>query len=474
MGATRELARFVANLEYSGLPTHIADRMKLHLLDGVGCGVFGSTLEHCKQVIKVVEQLGGRPEAGILGTGIRTSAYNAALANGTLVNGYELDDVGVYCHPASTMLPSALAMAEVRGKVDGKTLITALVAGYECAIRVAECTGVRPEHDIGWHTPPFHGTIGSAITAAKVLGFNEEQTFRAIGIAGDIAGGGLYSSRPTASASKRLHAGRGASAGVLSAMLAREGFTGIPDVLEFEPWGYCWALTGYVGEGEKPWDINKITRGLGKDFVALDRIAIKYYPTVGCWIPIADCMRAIKRKREISPDSIEKVLIGIRKAHGHSEVRRPIDDLASTNFSARYSAALSFLYDIPPLPDSPLALDLWPEKYKDPVVLDLMKKIETVVDEELDRRKTYGNDTYVKMYLKDGTLLEHRTEYEKDAPSLGTIRFRTMTPKDIENKFRNVVAKVLSKKTTEYLIESFGNIDSSQDVTPVLRKLKPA
>jgi hypothetical protein len=73
------------------------------------------------------------------------------------------------------------------GGIDGESLLTALVAGYESSIRIAECVGIRPEALMGWHTPPFYGSIGSAVCAGKIMGLDEEQMFQAIGIAADNA-----------------------------------------------------------------------------------------------------------------------------------------------------------------------------------------------------------------------------------------------------------------------------------------------
>lgn len=471
MNETRELAGFAAGLDVDGLQEETLAKLKLHLVDSIGCNIFGSTLPHCRQLIGVLDVLGGTPQATILGTSRRTSVYNAALANGTMTQGFECDDVGVYCHPGSCLAPATLAAAELAGGVAGKRLLAGLLAGYEVTIRVAESTGLYPESNIGWHTPGFHGAIGAAVCVGRVLEFDEELMHQTIGIAADIAGGGLFSSRPTAAASKRVHAGRAAATGVLSALLAAEGITGVPDVLEYEPWGYCWAMTGYSGEGERRWDLAPLTADLGERFISMERVSFKQYPTIAFNGTIMENARRIREQHHVSPDEVERIELRTIKMHVWTAVDREVDDLASANFSSKYPAVLGLLYDIPPLHESSEALSVWQERFTDPQVQQLLSRTVEVLDEEKNRKNPYSQDTTVTVHLKDGRSLEAATDYNRDNPTVGTIKLTPMTPQNVRDKFVNMASGVLGEPVSRQILEQVSTLESTDDVDTLLALL---
>ena len=465
--ATRQVAAFAAGLTYEVIPPGTRVRMKRHLLDSLGCGIYGTTLEHCQALVRVVEAMRGREEATVLGTGLRTSSVHAALANGTLISGFELDDVGVYVHPGACVVAAGLAAAERHGGVGGKRLLTALVIGYEVAVRVAECVGPLAELEVGWHTPPFHGALAAAACAGHVMGLTEEEMLRAISVAADVAGGGLMSAR-YGSDVKRLHCGRGAEGGVLAALLGRNGFTGTPDVLERDPWGYCSTLS-YTGAGRRNYELAKLTDGLGTTFIGLDRMAIKYYPIGGDQHSIVENILALRREHAIAPERVAKVTIGVTRFAFQNKLRTPAENATTANFSARYSAAMALTHDMPPLSESPLLLTLWPEKYKDPAIVALQGRIEEVVDEELDRQNPYSVDTRVVVHLEDGRQLRRSTEWVRDAPSHGTIWLRQLSDGEVERKFRHLAGTVLRSDRVDELVTAVGELEAVSDVRRLAR-----
>jgi len=89
---TQQLADFAANLKLSDVPDDVLARAKSIILDGLGCGLFGAQLKWTEILAGVVRRLepqGG--QASIWGRCETASAVNAALVNGTMVQGYELD-----------------------------------------------------------------------------------------------------------------------------------------------------------------------------------------------------------------------------------------------------------------------------------------------------------------------------------------------------------------------------------------------
>jgi 2-methylcitrate dehydratase PrpD len=173
---TKRLASFVSNLKYSDLPKTVVDHMKLCLIDTIGCGLFGSTLPWGKILAKFAKDLGGKKESTLLGMKYKASAPNAALANGTMIHGFELDDIHrlSILHPGSVTLPAALAVGESRKKCTGKEFLTAMIAGYETGLRIGMCVGASHLHK-GYHPTGTHGTFAAAAAAGKLLGLDEEK-----------------------------------------------------------------------------------------------------------------------------------------------------------------------------------------------------------------------------------------------------------------------------------------------------------
>src|ERR1044071_7878073 len=126
----------------------------------------------------------------VWGTGRRLTAPHAALANGTQVQGFELDDVhraGVL-HVGAVVLPALIAVAELRRNLSGSEFLAAAVAGYEIGPRVGLCMG--PEHiGQGWHSGATVGVFSAAAAASRGLNLNSERTIHALGIAGTQAAG---------------------------------------------------------------------------------------------------------------------------------------------------------------------------------------------------------------------------------------------------------------------------------------------
>src|SRR5690606_33383650 len=148
-------------------------------------------------------------------------------------------------HPGAILLPAALATAEHQG-AGGRDLLTAFVAGAEVMFRIGLAAKQTTE-SLGFHAPGVNGPYGSAIVAGKLLGLNADQLTQALGIAGSLGGGLLaFAKAGNGAMVKRLHMGRAAEAGVVAALLARDGYEGPDSVLEGK-YGY---LEAYARDGD--------------------------------------------------------------------------------------------------------------------------------------------------------------------------------------------------------------------------------
>src|SRR6478736_468169 len=300
---TRRIAEFVSTLSYERIPAQVIERIKLLILDSLGCAIYGAELEWCRIVRSTLENLDATRTTSVWGTPLRLSSPHAALVNGTQVQGFELDDVhrrGVL-HVGAVTLPALIAVAESHADLSGRDFLTAAVAGYEIGPRVGRCMG--QEHiGQGWHSGATVGVYSAAAGAARGLGLSAEKTVHALGIAGTQSAG-LMAAQYGAMV-KRMHAGRASQSGLYGALLASNGFTGIVDVFEAPYGGFCTTFS----RSQDRFDLDELSAGLGERFETL-RIALKFYSCVGSNHTTLDAIRDIQRRRPFTPAEVDKIVI---------------------------------------------------------------------------------------------------------------------------------------------------------------------
>jgi 2-methylcitrate dehydratase PrpD len=300
---TRAMADFVAGLRYDQIPTAVIERIKLLMLDSLGCALYGVDLEWSRILMRTLTQLDKTPACGVWGTDVRLSAPHAALMNGLLVQGFELDDihrVGAI-HVGSVVLPPLLAIAEIKPGITGHDFLTAAVAGYETGPRVGICMGA--EHLAqGWHSAATVGVFSSAAAAASALRLSKEQTVHALGIAGTQSSGLMAAQY--GSMVKRMHAGHAAQSGLYGGLLAAEGFTGIKNVFESDYGGFCTTFS----RSKDRFNLNEITSGLGKRFETM-QVSLKFYSCVSTNHTTLDAIRSMRARRPFSPNDVDHIVV---------------------------------------------------------------------------------------------------------------------------------------------------------------------
>src|SRR5271166_4473387 len=180
---TRRIAEFVSSLTYERLtyeriPQAVRRRIKLLILDSLGCAIHGANLEWCRILRGALENVDATRTTSVWGTPVRLSSPHAALINGTQVQGFELDDVhrrGVL-HVGAVTLPALAAVTESHCALSGREFLTAAVAGYEIGPRVGLCMG--QEHiGQGWHSGATVGVYSAAAGAARGLRLRRRRLF---------------------------------------------------------------------------------------------------------------------------------------------------------------------------------------------------------------------------------------------------------------------------------------------------------
>src|SRR5690242_18514591 len=200
-----KLGAWVSELTRADIPADVAEHLKLCLLDSLGCGLFGAAQAWGEIAGNVAVAMSGGGACSLFSRTDKVGPADAALANGTAIHGFELDDAHVASslHPGSVASPAGLAIAEAQNG-SGAELLAALAAGYEIGLRVGICAGVTHSTS-GYHVTGTVGAVGAAAAAARALQLPPVQFAHALGI-GATQAAGLYAARLGAM-TKRFHAG---------------------------------------------------------------------------------------------------------------------------------------------------------------------------------------------------------------------------------------------------------------------------
>src|SRR3990172_916841 len=227
---TRKLADWACALQYDQLDAATIVKAKSVLFDCLGATLFTAGRKPWGKVISEYAAANGgcQPEARIIGSPHKTMASQAALANGTMAEGFELGDIhaATATRPFPMIVPPALALVEARRR-PGKVLIEAIVAGYEVNTRIGMAIlpsqRARPMLGRGLYLPSLIGTFGAAAAAGKALGLKPQEMTWALGIAGAFTGG-YFQGHDEGAWTRRLNGGMTPSRGVTAALLAERGF----------------------------------------------------------------------------------------------------------------------------------------------------------------------------------------------------------------------------------------------------------
>jgi len=455
---TAGIARFVAALRYEDIPAEVRTRIRLLMLDALGCALYGANLEWTRILQRTLQGLDHTPACSVWGTALRLSAPHAALVNGTQVQGFELDDVhrqGVL-HVGAVVLPALIAIAEMRPGMSGREFLTAAVAGYEIGPRVGICMG--PEHIAqGWHSGATLGVFSAAAGAARGLRLDQEHTVHALGIAGTQAAG-LMAAQYGAMV-KRMHAGRSSQSGLYGALFAEQGFTGIRNVLESEYGGFCTTFS----RSHDRFRLDALTEDLGTVWQTMG-VALKFYSCVGSNHTTLDAIRALRAERPFAPQDVERIVVhGSQVTMDHVGWNYVPEGLTSAQLNLPYCVATLLL-------EGDCFVDQFTEdKVADPARMHEAAKVQVRHDAAITAMGSkFRHMVRVEIVLRDGTVLERTVQAgrgnEKDFAS----------ERDIVDKFTTLATHAVPRAQAERIVDWMLQLDAQADASALPRLLAAA
>src|SRR5215204_6321797 len=448
---TRELASFLSGLRFEDLPDEVVERTKELFLDWAASALAGKNARPVRLLERFTETMGSAEgPSEILVSRRRTSPLFAALVNGAASHVVEQDDLhntSVF-HPATVVFPAALAAAQQTG-ASGRDLISASVAGYEIGVRVGSYLG-RSHYKI-FHTTGTAGTLAAAAAVAHLQGADEEVMLHALGSAGTQAAG-VWEFLRDAADSKQLHTAKAAADGLLSAYLARDGFTGARRILEGE--------RGMAAGMSSDADPAKLVDGLGERWAVLET-SFKFHASCRHTHPAADALLKAMREQDLAPGDVEGVRARVHAAA--IDVLGPVTD-PKTIHQSKFS--MGFVLALAALRGRAGVNDFTEEALEDEELRAFHDRVEMVLDPEVDAAyperwiglvdvETIGGDRFTSfLFVATG------------APE------NTLSPEEVEEKARDLAAYRggTSFEELRRIVERVRNLHREPDV----RNLLPA
>ncbi|MBV1884147.1 MAG: MmgE/PrpD family protein [Pseudomonadales bacterium] len=217
----------LGTLKYEDIPVSTRTVAKQCLLDWTAC-VVAATDEPLAKILR--DEFGSAEGAcSLIGTNETTTAQAAAMINGATGHALDFDDTNIVMggHPSVPVVPAVWAMSEEMGAT-GEQLLTAMIVGLEVECRLGKLIGGQ-HYARGWHVTSTMGVFGACAGVSYLLKLSEEEFGHAFGLAASQASG-LKANFGTMT--KPFHAGHAAERGLISARLAKRGFTSNAEAFE--------------------------------------------------------------------------------------------------------------------------------------------------------------------------------------------------------------------------------------------------
>ena len=440
MGATEELARFVVETPPGAIPGPVLHEGKRCLINFLGVALYAARDPSLEIMLDVFRQEGGRPNASVLGAGMRTSLQNAALANGYLGHLEDYDDTHfpTVIHPSSPTFPSSLAVGEHRGS-SGEELLAASVLGMEACCRIG--LAVHPAHyDAGFHITSTCGVFSSVAAAGRLLGLSTQQMVHGMGVAGTQAAGVR---EVMGSMTKPFHPGMAARAGVLGALLAHRGFTSATRILE--------GRRGFAAVMSREHDVAEVTRDLGERW-ELRMNGLKPYACGVVAHPLIDAMIALRSRIGPAVGWVERVEARVQPLVLELMDRPDPKIGLEGKFSFQHSMAVGFVDGA-----------AFPAQYTDarvidPEVAELRSRITARIDGSMPE-----DAAEVTLTMKDGNSYTETVPHATGAPE------NPITDSQLEAKFRTLASRALPRKRVERLLAMLWEVDRVPNVVELVR-----
>jgi len=437
------LGQFAADAHPPAEARRVAARA---LLDTVGVMLAGA-IEPASRTVQRVIAVNANDACVVVGTAMRATASDAALANGTAAHALDYDDMCFVslAHPSAPLVAALLAAAEV-ANASGRALLDAYVVGFEIEAPLGR--GMNPRHyQRGWHCTATLGTIGAAAAVGRIFGLDAGALDHAIAIAASEASG-LKENFGTMV--KPLHAGLAARNAILAAQLAQAGMTASAAAID-GPQGFLAAMDGEHSS------LAAFAADLGTRWEIVDTgITVKLYPSCAGTHPTLDALLELRRRERFAADDVEAIDVGVDAIVPTILLyERPATGLEG-KFSLPFCAAAAIV-------DGRVGIDTFDvAKIADPAIAAMQARVRMTVDPTLGVSAPALTQSRVTVRLKSGRVVTASADGARGYPELPA------TDAELETKFLSCAHSVLDDDDARGALSALRDIESAPTITPVM------
>ena len=449
MAVTQALGKFISTLQWSQASPQVRALMPVLMLDYFRAALAGQHRAWTNAVTALYRSHYSDKPASILYTGAQVDVSRAALINGVAAGSLDWDDshVAAIIHPGVVIWPAAMAVAEMV-KCTGQELLTAVLAGYETAIRIG--MSIQPERSLrGFQGTPTCGVFGAAAACARLLQLSPEGCSNALGIAATFSCG-ISQFFVSGSDIKRLHAGKAAANGVEAALLAHAGLTGPHDAIEGSQ-GFARAFSDRFDPA-----------------VCLANLQVQF-PTE--WVSLKPHVGSVRMQAAIEAaaalsmagvraEDIESITLGLHGAMMSKLASIHPIDIQQAQLSTPFAVAMAFVMG--PTKPKPMALsvDDYDAALLNPAVWQLCARTVCVVDPEVEARTTSESVSgRVSVKLRDTRTQTHFVVSPKGCPQ------NPMSAQEVAQRFLGLSAGRLNEADCMAWLAQVNNIEHLQDLS---------
>ncbi len=437
-----QYARYGLTLKYDLIPQDVVHQAKRCVLDAFACAIGAYEAPGLPICEEVVKELGGTDEATVIGSGLRTTAFNAALVNSFLVRFLDFNDLGGGGHNTDAM-PAIVAIAE-REKKGGADFLTSVVISYELGERVRESfmgneAGVANDIRGGLTMPP---------TLGRLMGLNEDQIANAIGTCAcaSLPLHVLDCDLEENSMRKNLRFGWVACDAILSCLLAKKGFTGPIRVVEGEG-GWREVLLPHM-------NLDRLVDFSGWRIL---KVRHKFIPANGSSQGHLQATLALVKEHDLKPEDIAAVRI----IASHREAKHTTTASKKYPRNAESADHSSFYQNAHAIKERSFGVDAMnPDRFTDPVILDLIEKITVEGDPEMPYSCLQGIS---EITTKNGRM------YRKHIVDPHGTGADPLTDKELEEKFREMAVKYMGEKQIKKIFDAVWNLEKLDDMGSLMK-----
>ena len=416
---------YVAGLTLAEIPDVAIIAARRNVFDTLACALAGQGAPGIAEVRDLALSWGGAGQAGIWCSVARVPAHHAAWVNGMMAHARDFDDThdAAVLHAGVSVIPAALAAAELNGAATGADLLVGIIAGLElvCRLGVATTVGII---ESGFIYTSLFGYFGATAAAARVMGLDAAQTANAIGIAYSQAAGTHQVTRDAA-LTKRMQPGFAAKAALLSVQLSQRGIRGAQETFE----GIDGLFRTYLRDGYDP---SVLRSGLGERFAIAD-LSYKPYPCCRFNHPAIDAALAVASQPGFDAGAVDRVTVGINHQAFEAvctppDIRRNPRTIVQAQFSIPYTVACALI-------DGAVSLRHFTEtSLARPDLLALAAKVECSVDDGIERDWSRSISPAALVVQAGKLAFQQRVDFPRGHPEA------PMSPADVRGKLADCMA----------------------------------